>query len=158
TCNASSPPSAATRPRPRACSGSNARRCIESSSSGNATIHPQSRNPAETCCKIHHATCPRDPGVSERHGHREGAVRHERSFALARDVNVRTRARGPDSHDDRMTLIDRTLSLVLLASLATLSSTTTGCQRESHAQEHEEVIKFVVTRPLRKDTELTKDF
>ncbi len=51
------------------------------------------------------------------------------------------------------------LPLLLLATLSTLSPlAATGCHRESHAQEHEAAAKFVVTRPLRKDTELTKEF
>jgi membrane fusion protein (multidrug efflux system) len=47
-------------------------------------------------------------------------------------------------------------SLVLLASLSSLA--TAGCHRESHASEHEEEARYVVTHPLRKDTELTKEF
>jgi membrane fusion protein (multidrug efflux system) len=51
------------------------------------------------------------------------------------------------------------LPLLLLATLSTLSSlATTGCHHESHAHEREDEPKFVVTRPLRKDTELTKEF
>src|SRR5689334_6658977 len=46
----------------------------------------------------------------------------------------------------------RLTTLVVLA--AALAST--GCQRESHA--HEEPAKYLVTKPVRKDTELTKDF
>lgn len=47
------------------------------------------------------------------------------------------------------------LRLVLLVSLAA-SLATTGCRRAP--QEHEEVSKFVVTSPLRKDTELVKEY
>jgi len=46
----------------------------------------------------------------------------------------------------------RLTTLVVLA--AALAST--GCQRESHA--NEEPAKYLVTTPIRKDTELTKDF
>ena len=49
-------------------------------------------------------------------------------------------------------------SLVVLATLSTLSPlTTTGCHGESHAQEPEEHAKFPVSRPIRKDVELTKE-
>ena len=46
------------------------------------------------------------------------------------------------------------MSLVLLAALA--GGATTSCHRESQAAEEEG--KFLVTTPLRKDTELTKDY
>lgn len=51
------------------------------------------------------------------------------------------------------------LPLLLFATISTLSPlTTTGCHRETHAHEREEEAKFMVTRPIRKDTELTKEF
>jgi membrane fusion protein, multidrug efflux system len=48
-------------------------------------------------------------------------------------------------------MIRFSLSLLLIASLGT-----TGCHRESHARE--EPPKFLVTTPLRKNTELTKEY
>lgn len=52
----------------------------------------------------------------------------------------------------------KSFSLAVLVSLTTLSLATTGCHRESHAEEHEEQPKFLVSRPLRKDVESTKEF
>lgn len=51
------------------------------------------------------------------------------------------------------------LPLILLATLSTLCPlAATGCHREGHAHASEEQPKYLATHPLRKDTELTREF
>ncbi len=53
----------------------------------------------------------------------------------------------------------RSFSWVLLATLAPLTPVvSSGCEHASHAEAHEERPKLVVTRPCRKDVEITKEY